>query len=143
MRRLVRVMLIAFAPAALTACGTSGGGGWDGVNSLTDSLSDMVHDFNPLGASKKPLPGERRAVFPEGVPGVQQGVPTEMVRGSQPAQQTAATPEPDQDAAPAPAPAAAPKSTKTVRRARSTTAIEPRRSDPPPDDGVWPPLPKQ
>ena len=30
---------------------------------------------------KKPLPGERKAVFPEGVPGVPQGVPPEMVQG--------------------------------------------------------------
>jgi hypothetical protein len=143
MRRLVRVMLVAFAPLALVGCGTSGG--WDGVNSLGDSLSDMVHDFNPLGTAKKPLPGERRAVFPEGVPGVQQGVPTEMVRGDQPPPQTAAAPEPDAEPAPAPAaapPPAAPKATRTVRRARSTTAIEPRRSDPA-DDEVWPPLPKQ
>lgn len=33
---------------------------------------------------KKPLPGDRRAVFPEGVPGVPQGVPPELVQGYQP-----------------------------------------------------------
>jgi len=32
---------------------------------------------------KKPLPGERRDVFPQGVPGVSQGVPPELTRGYQ------------------------------------------------------------
>jgi hypothetical protein len=31
---------------------------------------------------KKPLPGERHAVFPEGVPGVTQGVPPELMLGN-------------------------------------------------------------
>ena len=34
--------------------------------------------------TKKKLPGERRAVFPEGTPGVPQGVPQELVKGYQP-----------------------------------------------------------
>lgn len=37
--------------------------------------------FNP----KKPLPGERKAMFPGGVPGVPQGVPPELMKGYQPA----------------------------------------------------------
>jgi hypothetical protein len=43
---------------------------------------DMFQDWDLLN-SKKPLPGERRAVFPEGVPGVPQGVPPEMRKGYQ------------------------------------------------------------
>jgi hypothetical protein len=34
--------------------------------------------------TKKKLPGERRAVFPEGVPGVVQGIPQELVKGNTP-----------------------------------------------------------
>jgi hypothetical protein len=34
--------------------------------------------------TKKKLPGDRKAVFPEGVPGVPQGVPAELVQGYQP-----------------------------------------------------------
>ena len=34
--------------------------------------------------TKKPLPGDRKAVFPSGVPGVPQGVPPELVEGYQP-----------------------------------------------------------
>jgi hypothetical protein len=41
---------------------------------------------------KKPLPGERHAVFPEGVPGVTQGVPPELMKGHEQAQPGAAVP---------------------------------------------------
>ena len=34
-------------------------------------------------STKKKLPGERRPVFPEGTPGVPQGVPPELVKGYQ------------------------------------------------------------
>ena len=37
--------------------------------------------FSP---KKTPLPGERKAVFPSGVPGVPQGVPPELVEGYKP-----------------------------------------------------------
>ncbi|MFZ5690271.1 MAG: hypothetical protein ACOY5F_03355 [Pseudomonadota bacterium] len=40
---------------------------------------------------KKKLPGERRELFPEGVPGVTQGIPPELIRGN-PAQQAAQDP---------------------------------------------------
>ncbi len=45
---------------------------------------DKLSDFDIMGVSKKPLPGERRPVFDQGVPGVPQGVPPEMVKGYQP-----------------------------------------------------------
>jgi hypothetical protein len=41
--------------------------------------SDML-DFLD---TKKKLPGDRKPVFPEGVPGLEQGVPKEMYRGAQ------------------------------------------------------------
>src|SRR5262252_1863456 len=41
--------------------------------------------------TKKRLPGERKPVFPEGTPGVTQGVPKELVRGYQPAEQAQET----------------------------------------------------
>src|SRR6476619_6236395 len=37
--------------------------------------------------TKKRLPGERKSVFPEGTPGVTQGVPKELVKGYQPGEQ--------------------------------------------------------
>lgn len=57
--------------------------------------------------TKKRAPGERKPVFPEGVPGIQQGVPRDMVRGSAEARATsdaqaaaaaAPPPEPPQSA---------------------------------------------
>ena len=53
---------------------------------------------------KKKLPGDRKPVFPEGVPGVVQGVPPQYIKGNQPPADAAlVTPEPA-----APPPAAAP-----------------------------------
>lgn len=40
---------------------------------------------------KKKLPGERKALFPEGVPGVTQGIPPEYLKGNQPPPETAQT----------------------------------------------------
>ena len=34
-------------------------------------------------SSKKPLPGERKDLFPGGVPGVSRGVPSDLVKGNQ------------------------------------------------------------
>ena len=60
---------------------------------------DKFQDWDIMGSSKTPVRGERRAVFPEGVPGVAQGVPPDMVKGHQP---PAAEPPPVIEAKPAP-----------------------------------------
>jgi outer membrane biosynthesis protein TonB len=44
---------------------------------------DKFQEWDIMGSTKKPLQGERRAVFPEGTPGVPQGVPPELVKGYQ------------------------------------------------------------
>jgi hypothetical protein len=77
MRRIYRVVmlvtLIALAPA-LVGC----------ENFDPDSL-------DPFGLNKKqPLPGDRRPLFPEGVPGVSQGVPAEYMKGHEDQQPGAA-----------------------------------------------------
>ena len=43
--------------------------------------------------TKKKLPGERQPVFPEGTPGVSQGVPPELVKGYQAAPEPATAPK--------------------------------------------------
>jgi len=48
--------------------------------SACDSIGDPSDWFNP----KKPLPGERKEMFPGGVPGVPEGVPPDLVKGYQP-----------------------------------------------------------
>ena len=40
---------------------------------------------------KAKLPGDRKPVFPQGVPGVSQGIPPEYIRGNQPPPDTAQT----------------------------------------------------
>jgi outer membrane biosynthesis protein TonB len=63
-------------------------------------------------STKKKLPGERKAVFPEGTPGVPQGVPAELVKGHQPAAEpetTQAIPEQKEAAAEPEKPKAKPK----------------------------------
>jgi hypothetical protein len=60
--------------AVLTGCGS-----YD----LTQFDPTAIFDAEIFNTKKK-LPGERKAVFPEGTPGVPQGVPQELVKGNQP-----------------------------------------------------------
>jgi hypothetical protein len=125
------------AVLVLAGCGTSSM--WDNANNVSDKFSDMMSDFNPFGAGKKPLPGERRAVFPEGVPGVQQGVPRELMRGQQ---GTEGQTEPAAETAPPPT---APKAAKKTARTRGQTrGAQPTEAEPSPSqDEVWPPPPRR
>ncbi|MDP2410723.1 MAG: hypothetical protein Q8M26_10615, partial [Pseudolabrys sp.] len=56
-------------------------------------------------SEKRKLPGERKPVFPEGVPGVTQGIPPEYIKGNQPQTEAAEVipAEPARAAAVAPA----------------------------------------
>ena len=78
MRRMHRIVmlaaLVALAPA-LSGC----------ANFDPDKLD--VFGLN----EKKKLPGDRKAVFPEGVPGVSQGIPPEFIKGNQPPPDAAAS----------------------------------------------------
>src|SRR5262245_43751522 len=72
-----------FARIGLTVLALSLGvllAGCEGFDPTTIMDSDF---FN----TKKRLQGERKPVFPEGTPGVTQGVPKELVKGYQPAEQ--------------------------------------------------------
>jgi outer membrane biosynthesis protein TonB len=84
-KRIVLLITLALALPVLAGCS----------NFDPDSLD--IFGLN----EKKKLPGERRAVFPEGVPGVSQGMPPEYLKGNQPAPETAAIipPEPEKPAA--------------------------------------------
>ena len=135
MRRADRVILIAaILPLALALGGCETSSLWDKANSVSDRFQDMLGDFNPFGTAKKPLPGDRRPLFPEGVPGVQQGVPPELMRGNpQDAQaQPPAEPQP-------PATKAKSKQTKKTQ-ARAPAPAEQKTADPA-EDAVWPPPP--
>ena len=75
-RRIHRIVLLAtFVAIAPVLAGCA------------DFDTDKLDIFG-LGEKKK-LPGDRRPLFPEGVPGVTQGIPPEYVKGNQPPPETA------------------------------------------------------
>jgi hypothetical protein len=69
MNRFARTALMASVLVMpLAACSS-----WDPTDLFDNSF------FNP----KKPLPGDRKPLFPEGTPGVPQGVPADLYKGYQ------------------------------------------------------------
>jgi hypothetical protein len=136
-QRLIAAAVLVALSGALAGCGGGGLSNWD--------PSDML-DFLD---TKKKLPGERKPVFPEGVPGLEQGVPKELYKGSaqqqldqQNAQAAAAAsaPPPEEpkqkraakskqpasaSTAPAPAPGAAPGADAAPEEDGSTAAAPP------------------
>ena len=103
MRRMQRIVLlaglVALAPV-LAGC---------------ESFDIDNLDFFHLNEKKK-LPGERRELFPQGVPGVSQGIPPEYLKGNQPPPDAALAPD-------AAATAATPASTPAPPA--KTAAVEP------------------
>ena len=77
--------------------------------------------------TKKKLPGERKPVFPDGVPGLEQGVPKELYKGSRQEQI-------DQNAQAAAAATAPPaEDLKSKRGAKGKKIVRRRTTAPPPD----------
>jgi hypothetical protein len=92
-RLVAAALLLAFA-GVLGGCSGLAVPSWD--------PTDML-DFLD---TKKKAPGERKPVFPEGVPGISQGVPKDLVRGSPEARAAAeANVTPPVETQPAPPPA--------------------------------------
>jgi hypothetical protein len=84
MRTIYRVVLLtALATSTVGLAGCSGGFDPDKLDIF--GLSE-----------KKKLPGERKDLFPGGVPGVSQGIPPELLKGNQPPPETAQAPAPAQ-----------------------------------------------
>ena len=69
-QRLIAAAVLVALSGALAGCGGGGLGNFD--------PSDML-DFLD---TKKKLPGERKPVFPDGVPGLDQGVPKDLYKGA-------------------------------------------------------------
>ena len=125
-----------------------------GCANISDALDPTEWFAGDLFNTKKKLPGERKPVFPQGVPGVAQGIPSDLVKGDQPPsssyagepQVTAATPQagaaPDQFR-PAPRDEAKPKrkaKAKELTPERAPTSVTVRR---PPDSQPQPPPQQQ
>jgi hypothetical protein len=132
-QRLIAAAVLIALSSALAGCGGGGFGNWDPTD-LLDWLD-----------TKKKLPGDRKPVFPEGVPGLDQGVPKELYKGAAqqqvdvPAQTAAVAPEPPKSkrAAKSKQPAAAPDTAQ-----QPAAAAEP---DPAAEEGgtaAAPPAPK-
>ncbi len=120
--RFNRVIVTAAVVAlglGLAACETS---------ELSDKIQDKIQDMNLFGTDKKPLKGERKEVFPQGVPGVTQGVPPDLMPGG-----AQANAQPEQPPAQPPPP---------VKKKKKVAAKKnPPPNANPPQDGVWPPPP--
>lgn len=142
MRRNRVALTVAFLSLVLAGCESS--------SNILDKVQDSVSDFNPFGTGKKPLPGQRKALFPEGVPGVQQGVPSELVTGNQPGVGEDQSPATTASVPTTPRrtttreetrPKAAPKKS-TASREPARPALRPSTTPPEPrEDAVWPPPP--
>ena len=130
MNRLARTVKVASALSLVLLL--SNCSGWD--------PSDLQDMFVP---AKKPLPGERKALFPSGTPGVSQGLPPELIKGYQEPPPTAAAQSnqaaPDQ---PKPKPKPKPKvaATPPVNQPRPAAAAMPgpAPSGPSPQSSPWP-----
>src|SRR3954447_386237 len=149
-QRLIAAAIVIALSGALAGCST-------GFSNFDPS--DLLDWLD----TKKKLPGERKPVFPQGVPGLEQGVPKDLYKGAQ--QQdapavavTQAVEEPKQKnakskgkarqtASTAPAPAAAPDGEAAPEEEGSTAAAPPapkpkkivrRRTTAPPPDPAAP-----
>src|SRR5207237_1413713 len=148
--RLIAAAVLVALSAALAGC--SGG-----LSSFDPT--DMLDWLD----TKKKLPGERKPVFPEGVPGLEQGVPKDLYKGAQqqqmadPGAQAAAPAAPPEEpkgkkgakgrqqaAAPSAAPASEPQDGEAAAVEEGAGAVPPapkpkkiarrRTTAPPPDD---------
>src|SRR5437764_5831624 len=99
-QHLIAASVLIALSSTLAGC-SSGFGGWD-PSDLLDFLD-----------TKKKLPGERKPVFPDGVPGLEQGVPKELYKGA--AQEQLDQQNADAAAAAAAAPAEEPKSKRGAK----------------------------
>ncbi len=110
MQRLVSAAVLVTLASVLTGCG--GASSWD--------PSDLL-DFMD---TKKKLPGDRKPVFPEGVPGLEQGVPRDLYKESVERQQAEQAAAAAAAAAPPPQAAPPPKGGRKAAKAKSRGDVE-------------------
>src|SRR5437868_15496815 len=96
-QRLIAATVLIALSSALAGCGSAG-------NFDPSDLLDFLD-------TKKKLPGERKPVFPDGVPGLEQGVPKELYKSSAQERQD----QQNAEAAASAAPAQEPKSKNSAK----------------------------
>lgn len=124
-QRLIAAAVLVALSSALAGC--AGGMGNFDPSDLLDWLD-----------TKKKIPGERKPVFPQGVPGLEQGVPKDLYKGA--AQQ----PDPAV-AAVQPAEEPKPKNAKSKGKSKQTASTAPAGEAAPEEEGstaAAPPAPK-
>jgi len=106
MQRIVLLVVLAAIMPALAGCSSFDPDSWDffGLN------------------EKKKLPGDRKPLFPEGVPGVSQGIPPEFVKGNQPPAEDAGTAQVALPAEPPKAAAAVPADEQKPKKRKPKVA---------------------
>ena len=128
-QRLIATAVLIALSGALAGCGSTG-------NFDPSDLLDFLD-------TKKKLPGERKPVFPEGVPGLEQGVPKDLYKGARQVDDPNA-----QAAAATPPPAEEPKSKRGAKSKGKQAAAPAAAADPdaaPDEEGstaAAPPAPK-
>jgi hypothetical protein len=106
-QRLIAATVLVALSSALAGCGSMG-------NFDPSDLLDFLD-------TKKKLPGDRKPVFPEGVPGLEQGVPKDLYKGSRQIDDQ----NPQLAAAPAAPPPEDPKSKRGAKSKGKPTAVSP------------------
>jgi len=106
--------------------------------------SNNLSSFDPTDwldwiDTKKKVPGERKPVFPEGVPGLEQGVPKSLYKGAQEADQNAQ----EVAAAPPPTPETKPKKNAKKKPAAATASTDPSAVPEEDATAAAPPAPKK
>ena len=115
-QRLIAATILIALSSALAGCGSMG----------SFDPSDLL-DFLD---TKKKLPGERKPVFPDGVPGLEQGVPKDLYKGAR--QQQIDDPNAQAAAAAAAAPPPEPKSKSAKSKGKQApVAVSAAPPDPP------------
>ena len=127
-QRLIAAFVLIALSGVMAGC-SSGISSWD--------PTDML-DFLD---TKKKLPGERKPVFPDGVPGLEQGVPKSLYKGAsqqeidQQNAAAAAAPPPAQDAKPK-------RSAKSKSKQPATASTDPAAAPDEEGTAAAPPAPK-
>ena len=129
-QRLIAAAVLVALSGALAGCGGGGLGNFD-PSDLLDFLD-----------TKKKLPGERKPVFPDGVPGLDQGVPKDLYKGARQQQ----VDDPNAQAAAAAPPPAEPKSKRGAIKGKQAAAPAAAEPDAAPEEeggtAAAPPAPK-
>jgi outer membrane biosynthesis protein TonB len=122
MRGASRSLLVALLLAGPLLAGCSSSSDFDPTEAL-DKL-----DFFNLNKEQK-LKGERKPLFPEGVPGVSQGIPPDLVKGHQAAVTAAVVEEPKEEK-PKPKPRVANRAPAKPAPKPTRVQVAPQRQQP-------------